>query len=235
MPRSGAYSAYEKTDEILVCDSHAAGENLLIDRLVRGVHLVRGAPRQYYMIEGINQGFDILFCIGYHAMVGTQAGGMDHTYSSSTIYGIRINDADVGETEINAAVAGYYGVPLGLVTGDDRLIKEVRHFFGKNVETVITKYGISRFAAKCRHPLDVHEEIERKAYQAAKKASRLKPFRFKKPLRAEFTLVNSVMGDLTEPIPGIKRVSARKLTYQAKDILDLYRALRMICNLARAT
>lgn len=228
----GIKKARKDVGGIIVCDSHAEGENLLIDQLERGIHLIKGSPRNYYMIEGINENFDLLFFIGYHAMAGTKKAGMDHTYSSSSIYSIKINNKYVGETEINAAVAGYYSVPLAFVSGDDLLIKEVKEFFGTEVETVITKYSISRFAAKCRHPLDAQQEIEVKAEKAVKKAKKLKPFTFKSPIKAEFDVVNSLIGDVVEPIPGLKRISARKLTFKAKNILEFYRILRLICNLA---
>ncbi len=219
--------------EIVVCDSHAEGENLVIDRLERGVYLTKGSPRNYYMIEGINEHFNVLFFIGYHAMAGTKGAGMAHTYSSSTIYNIKINGTHVGETEINAAVAGHYGVPLGFVSGDDFLIKEVKEFFGSDIETVITKYGISQFSAKCRHPLDVQQEIERKSEKTVKNIEKLKPFTFNYPVNAEFELVSSLVGDVVESIPELKRISARKLVFEAKNILAFYRVMRLICGLAR--
>jgi len=227
----GIKRARENIGEIIVCDSHAGGENLLIDQLEKDIYLTRGTPRTFYMVEGINEDSDILFFIGYHAMVGTKNALMDHTYSSSSIYNIKVNGRYVGETEINAAVAGHYGVPLGLVSGDDQLIKEVKTFFGTHVETVITKYGVSRFAAKCRHPKDVHEEIERKALKVVKKAKQLKPFAFKSPISAEVEVVNTLIGDVVELIPGLKRAAARKFVFRAKDVLEFYRLLRLICNL----
>lgn len=221
--------------EIVVCDAHASGDNLIISKLERGVTVVKGTPRPYYMIEGISRNFDVLFCIGYHAMVGTRKAGMDHTYSSASIYGIKINGTYVGETEINAAVAGHYGVPVGLVTGDDLLVKEVRKFFGQSVETVTTKFGISRFAARCRHPHDVQQEIEEKATKVVKNVQRLKPFTFRAPLRAEFELSNTVIADYAELVPGIRRTSARNCAYRARDVLEFYRILRLVCGLgARA-
>ncbi len=216
---------------IVVCDAHASGENLIIDNLDTGVHVIKGTPRPYYMIHGINSEYNILFFIGYHAMAGTQKAGMDHTYSGSSIYDITINGTSVGETEINAAVAGYYGVPLGLVTGDDLLIKEVEKFFGKKVETVITKFGISRFAARCRHPRDVHKEVETKAARAVKKVTLLKVFTFRSPVRAEFELSTTLVADLAELIPGIQRKAARRCVYKAKDVLEFYRILRLVCSL----
>jgi D-amino peptidase len=231
----GIKSANKTIGDIVVCDSHAHGENLIITDLEPGVTVIKGSPRRFYMVEGIDDHFNILFFIGYHAMVGSQAGGMDHTYSSSVIYNLKINNQYVGETEINAAVAGYYGVPLGLVSGDDVLAKEVRKFFGKNVEIVITKYGISRFSARCRLPAEVYDEIEIKAAKAVARCSSLQPFCLLTPIKAEFELMSSVMGDMIEPIPGVKRIAARRCQYTAKNILEFYNILRLVCNLGRST
>jgi D-amino peptidase len=216
---------------IAVCDSHAGGENLLIDHLEKGSYLIKGTPRTYYMVEGINNSFDILFFIGYHAMVGTKRGVMDHSYSSASIYTIRVNGQEVGETEINAAVAGHYGVPLGLVSGDEQLIEEVKTFFGGRVETIVTKYGISRLAARCRHPDDVHKEIEQKARRAVKNVKTLKPYTFRYPIDAEVEVVNSLIGDVVELVPGLIRTTARRFDFQADNALDFYRLLRLICSL----
>lgn len=217
---------------ITVCDAHASGENLLVDELDSGVDLVKGTPRKYYMMHGISKGYDVAFFIGYHAMAGSQLGGMDHTYSSASIYNIQINGQYVGETEINAALAGYYDVPLGLVTGDNVLIAQVRKSFGKEIETVITKMGISRFAAQCRHPIDVHEEIMTKASRVMKKINKLKTLRFRTPIRAEIDLASTLVADMVELIPGVKRTTGRKVIFRTKDILEFYRTLRLVCCLA---
>ncbi|MEO0160653.1 MAG: M55 family metallopeptidase [candidate division WOR-3 bacterium] len=218
--------------EILICDSHASGENLLIEELEPGVELIKGTHRNYYMMEGLNENFDVVFFIGYHAMVGTEDGMMDHSYSSSLIYNIKINGQYVGESEINAGIAGHYGVPLGLVSGDDKLIQEIKRFFGTGVETVITKSSISRFCAKCRHPDDVQKEIELKAGRVVRKINKLKPFKFKYPINAEVEMINSLFGDAIKSLPGLKRVSARKFSFKSKNILEFYRHLMLICDLA---
>ncbi|MGB9720332.1 MAG: M55 family metallopeptidase, partial [bacterium] len=217
--------------EILICDSHASGENLLIEELEPGINLIKGTQRNYYMMEGLNENFDIVFFIGYHAMVGTEAGIMDHSYSSSLIYNIKINGEYVGESEINAGIAGHYGVPLGLVSGDDKLAKEIKRFFGPQVETVVTKYTISRFCAKCRHPADVQKEIEIKAQRVIKKINKLKPFKFKYPINAEIEMINSLFGDAIKNLSGLKRMSARRFIFKARDILEFYHHLMLICDL----
>ena len=227
----GARKSGKPIGLITVCDSHASGENILIDELESGVTLIKGTPRKYYMMHGISNEYDVVFLIGYHAMAGTRSGGMDHTYSSASVYSIKINGQYVGETEINAALAGYFRVPVGLVSGDDRLVKEVREFLGKEAETVIAKRGISRAAAQCRHPKDVHQEIEAKASRAIQKIKNLKPFTFKSPIRSEIDLASSMIADVVELVPGIKRENGRKVTFKAKDILEFYRILRLVCCL----
>jgi D-amino peptidase len=227
----GIRNSGRKLGKITICDSHASGENLLVNELDPGVSVIRGTPRKYYMMHGINDEYDVVFFIGYHAIAGTRFAGMDHTYSSASIYNVKINGQYVGESEINAALAGYYGVPLGLVTGDDHLIDEIRKFFGRNVETVITKIGISRFAAQCRHPMDVQSDIETKAARALQKLGQLKAFRFKTPIRAEIDLANSLITDLVELLPGVKRIEGRKVIFRTKDILEFYRMLRLVCCL----
>lgn len=227
----GIRKSGKRVGMITVCDSHASGENLLIEELEPGVTLIRGTPRKYYMMHGISEEYDAAFFIGYHAMAGTRAAGMDHTYSSASIYRVNINGHTVGETEINAALAGYYGVPVALVSGDDLLIKEVRKFLGKSVETVIAKRGISRAAAQCRHPQDVQKEISLKAVRAIQKAKKIKPFKFRSPIRAEIDLASSLVADAVELIPGVKRMDGRKVLFTVKNILEFYHMLRLVCSL----
>jgi D-amino peptidase len=103
-----------------VCDAHAWGENILVDELEPGVTLITGTPRKYYMMHGISKEYDVVFLIGYHAMAGTRSAGMDHTYSSASIYSIRVNGQYVGETEINAALAGCPWAWSAATTGSSR-------------------------------------------------------------------------------------------------------------------
>ncbi len=228
----GIRSAGLPVGEILICDAHSFGDTLLIEELEPGVQLVKGAPRNLYMVEGINQSFSAAFFIGYHTMVGTTASFMDHTYSSSSIYNVRINGQAVGETEINAALCGHFGVPLALVSGDDQLAREVRSFFGPAVQTVVTKYGISRFAGRCRHPEDVYGEIETKAERAIRGLGRLRPFLFRAPIRAEIDVMNTLIGHVISQIPGLHRTGGRSFRFRARNAIDFYRMLMAVCDLA---
>jgi D-amino peptidase len=180
----------------------------------------------------LDERFTAALFIGYHAMVGTARGLMDHTYSSSTIYNLRLNGRDVGETAINAAICGHYGVPLALVSGDDQLVREVRSCFSPRVETVLTKTGISRFAGLLRHPAEVEHEIELKAERAVLRYRSLKPFVFRAPIRCEIDVMNTLIGHVISPLPGLERRTGRKFFFRSKNILEFYRQLMLICDLA---
>ena len=53
--------------EILVADSHGNGQNLLIDKLPKDVKIVRSWPRPLGMVGGLDDSFDGVIFLGYHA------------------------------------------------------------------------------------------------------------------------------------------------------------------------
>jgi len=60
-------------------------------------------------------------------------------------------------------LAGYYGVPVGLVTGDDKAVREARRLLGA-VETVEVKKGRA-----CTRPLPVTYKSRSLIYDGAKR------------------------------------------------------------------
>lgn len=229
----GIRQAYPKS-AIVICDAHGLGHDLWFEDLPAGVMVVRGSPRNYSMIDTIDKSFDLLYYVGYHSKAGSLASTMDHTYSSSTFYRIKINDQEVDEAMINAAVAGHFGVRLGFVSGDDKLIASVKKAFGKEVETVITKYSRSRFAALTRHPKDVWTEIQVKAKLAALKSKHFKPFKFRYPCQIELQLNDTVRAHEIAMIPGSKPIDGRTIRFKALNMLEGYKFILLAVTLGIA-
>ena len=50
---------------------------------------------------------------------------MDHGYSASVAYDLKINDLAMNETTINAAYASELGVPVGLIIGESGLEEQL--------------------------------------------------------------------------------------------------------------
>ena len=214
---------------VLVNDSHWLMRNLLAEELDPLAELVSSGPKRLSMVEGIDTGFDAAMFIGYHARAGTQNATIDHTYTSR-VYEARINGAPVGELALNAALAGAFGVPVALVSGDQSLAAEAKALLGDTVETVIVKQAVGRFAAKSLAPSVACERIH--AGAAAALARRHRVFTFTAPVRLEVDFIESQMADMAELVPGSQRTGGRTVTYGADDYHQVFRAWRAMYNLA---
>ena len=210
-------------DEIVVSDSHGSGRNLLIEELREEAEVVSGRPRPLLQMEGINESFDAAFFIGYHSKKGTLRGVWDHTITS-ILMDVKVNGISLGETGINAGIAGHYGVPVVLVTGDDALAREAKALLG-NVETVIVKEGISRYAAKLIHPAKARAMIKKAAERSLRNLSSYKPLRFETPITLEVSFWMSSMADRVQVIPGFERVNGLTVRFKAEDFLTVFRGL----------
>jgi len=133
----------------------AVGDNIpyAITRDCTNVSVVRGALRRNYMMSGLDGSFDRVIFLGYHAGVGTLNAVMDHTYSGSIVQNIWINNMKMNEALINA------DVPLALVVGDSSLKRELEDAGLNSLHYVVTKEGLSRYAAVMKPLRVVLEEI----------------------------------------------------------------------------
>ena len=214
---------------VVVNDSHWLMRNLLAEELDPFAELMSGGPKRLSMVEGIESGFDAAMFIGYHARAGTQNATIDHTYTSR-VYETRIGGAPVGELALNAALAGVYGVPVALVSGDQSLAAEAQALLGDTVETVIVKQAVGRFAARSLAPSVACERIRAGAAAALSRPHPL--FTFSPPVRLEVDFTESQMADMAELAPGSQRTGARTVEYTGDDYRQVFRAWRAMYNLA---
>ena len=156
--------------EVLVNDSHGGMRNLLIEELNPEAILLSGATKQFSMMAGIDRTFDAVFFTGYHARAGSSFANLDHTWNGPTIVqGIWLNGVEVGEYGLNAALAGYFGVPVVLMTGDQTACAQAKELLGADLETVVVKEATGRASAKNLHPTKVHALIRDAAARAVAK------------------------------------------------------------------
>ena len=156
--------------EIVVMDCHGAGgdytfNSLLPDLLDPGCEFV--VQEHWTEYTGfLEQGCDAALFVGMHAMAGTPDGVLSHTVSSEAWQNLRFNGTLVGETGINAALCGHWGVPVVLVTGDRAVCREARELLGDGLTTVEVKEGLDRFSARTKTPQRARELIEEGARNA---------------------------------------------------------------------
>jgi D-amino peptidase len=216
-------------DSVLVNDSHWLMRNLLAEDLHPAAELLSGGPKLRSMVEGVEAGFDAALFIGYHARAGAQHAVIDHTYTSR-VYEARLNGRAVGELAINAAMAGTYGVPVALVSGDQALAAEARALLGESVETVIVKHAVGRFAARSVSPVESCRRIREGTIAALKRKHR--PLVLERPIRLEVDFQLTQMADMAELAPGSTRTGGRTVEYVHDDYREVFRAWRALYNLA---
>ncbi|HSR91303.1 MAG TPA: M55 family metallopeptidase [Gemmatimonadales bacterium] len=216
---------------VLVNDSHWLMRNLLAEQLHPSAQLVSGGPKTWSMMEGIESGHDAAVFIGYHARAGTQNAILDHTYTDR-ILDVRVNGTSMGELGLNATLAGSYGVPLVLVSGDQALAAEAGELLGQSVKTVIVKTALSRNAARSLSPSEACGRIRQAAEQAVRSLGSVRPFLPKAPYVLEVDFRVTVEADLAQMAPGVTRTGPRTVAYQHQDFREVFRALRTMFNLA---
>lgn len=147
--------------EVLIADSHWNFDNLIPEELHDAATLLRGTPRGFAMMQDLDASYDAALFVGYHAKAGTPRAILDHTYSG-TIAAVRVNGIEVGETGINAYLAGHHGVPVVLVTGDWAVTAEATSLI-PNVHTVAVKDATGATSARNLHPKKARENIRAEA------------------------------------------------------------------------
>ncbi len=168
--------------EIVVLDGHGSGA-VIPDRLAAGAKYITGKPRSG-PLTGLDETFDGMIMLGFHAMMGTPDGVLNHTQSSKTENRYWYNGVESGELAQSAAIAGHFGVPTIMVTGDVATCREARKFFGEGCVTVAVKEGLSREAA-ILYPMD---ETRQTLYEGAKQAvaaiAKCQPYKVDLPIQA---------------------------------------------------
>jgi len=208
--------------EILINDSHGPMTNLLIEELDQEARLITGHQKHLGMMQGIDQSFDAVILVGYHARHNT-SGVLAHSYHGRVVTEICLNGKAVGEFEFNSLLAGYFNVPVVFVTGDDVLAGQVSAF-NAEIQSVVVKEAISRYTANCLHPKKIHEQIESQIKHVLKNdQSRIKPCKLDGPVEIEMAFMNSGMAENALLMPGVEMVSPNRVKYLAKDILEAYK------------
>lgn len=127
--------------EIVLLDNHSAGSTIPRGRLAGPARLVHGSGRPTWL-PSLDSSFDALLFVGQHAMANTTNGHLCHTYSRRRISKVILNGREIGEIGLGAGIAGYCGVPLVFLSGDDKAVAEARDLVPA-VTTATVKLGLS--------------------------------------------------------------------------------------------
>ncbi len=222
--------------EVLVNDSHGAMINILIEDLHPKARLISGSNKQLCQMEGIDgDGFGAAFFVAYHAREGTDDAILNHTLLGRIVHEITCNGTPYGETGLNAGLAGHFGVPVALVTGDDKVTAEAKRLLGP-IETAAVKEAIDRLVGNCLPPARTRDLIREAAARAVRraKAGEITPHRVAGPVTFRVTFKSTAGTTLPTLFPEVRKVDSKTIEVSGPDYLQAFRLLWGALLLGRA-
>ena len=201
--------------DIVVMDCHGAGggwsfNSLLPEQLDPACEFV--VQEEWTSYTGfLESGCDAALFVGMHAMNGGEYGVLNHTVSGQEWQNLSFNGTLVGETGINAALCGTWGVPVLLVTGDRATCDEAHALLGEGLTTVAVKEGLGRYSARQFPAVKARELIEDGAKRALQDLGAVQPYNPGKPctIEVEYKITSAV--DKLRRVHGVEVVDARRI------------------------
>ena len=185
--------------------------------------------------QGIDETFAACIFVGYHAKAGTASSVLDHTISGSAMKSIKINGLELPELGINGAIAGYFKVPVIMLSGDAETCRQAKTILGSEVVTVDVKEGLGRFTAKMLPAVEARRRLQEGAKQALLKREKIAAFKLGPPLNFELEFQTSGQAEMPSLLPQVKRTGPRTVAFTANDYLEGFKLMRAIIALASAT
>jgi D-amino peptidase len=222
--------------DILVNDSHWNMYNLLPADLNPAARVLQG-QKAWSMVAGARPGddgdpsFDVALFVGYHTRAGHPSGTIAHTYSGAPVE-TRLDGRPTGEYGMNALVLGAWGIPVGMVAGDDALAEEVEGWLPW-AERVVVKTIDGGRSAISPHPSVARERVRDGAERAVRRAAagELRTLEVDPPIEVEVDLAKGVFADHAAITPGAERVGDRTVRVSSDDPETAFRAFLTIVRL----
>lgn len=216
-------------EEILVNDSHDGMRNLTPDAIHPAARVLLGQPKRHSMVEA-GAGHDVVLCTGYHAAAG-QPGTLAHTMTLHLVE-VRLNGRSTSEVLWNAGILGGWGVPVGLVTGDEVLGSHIAEILPWAV-FVPVKQPVGLTAAISLHPERARAAIREGARQAVDRArqGQLGLFSMDGPYDLEVQFTEQDRAGRALVCPRSEARDVYTVGYRAESFEEAYLAMRTLTRL----
>lgn len=218
---AGAFDA--GATEVLVNDGHFTMTNILIEDLDPRARLITGRNKHLSQMEGLDASFSAVFYIGYHASVGTAGAVINHTYLGKAVREVRRNGRAASEAEINSGIAGHFGVPIVLITGDDKAVAEATAVLGA-IESVVVKRGIDRYVANSMTLAASAVLIREAAKRALGRVKEIPVPPVPSPVTFEIDFMSTAEAAITTLFPTVELRGPRTVAVTDRDYLRAFKA-----------
>lgn len=158
---------------ILLKDAHDSARNIDASALPEEVRILRGWTGDLLsMMSGLDtEDFGAVLFTGYHAWASCPGNPLSHTMNLRNEY-VLLNGVLASEFLINTYTAGYYGVPVSFLSGDQELCAFAKELIPEMVTVPVNK-GVGGGVLSI-HPDLAVERIRAGAKEAVEKAHKCK-------------------------------------------------------------
>jgi D-amino peptidase len=210
-------------EEVIVWDGHDGSQTLSTLTIHPKARLLMGALGASMLMD---RHFSAVAYVGQHSKANVRGGIMAHSYSSLGIQNMLLNGKPVGEIDVIAAMAGHFGTPVIMLSGDQAAANEL-HEIVPDAELAVVKEGIGRYTCISLSAAAARDTIREAARRSMAKIGAIKPYIVSGPvtLQVEFTTRNSLPVD-AEKRTGAQVLDDRTMLFRAKDILEAWTLYR---------
>jgi D-amino peptidase len=222
---AGAFDA--GATEVLVNDSHGSFRNMPAELLDARAQAVMGKPRYLSMMAGVDDGVDAVCMIGYHSRAQGR-GILAHTINSFAFARVYFNGLELGEAGIYGALAGEYGVPVVMASGDDVFIEEHRPLF-PHATFVQTKRATGQTSGISLSPAQACSAIRVGVATALAQHGSARPYVLPGPIAVRIQTQSPALADLFCQWPALRRLDGDEVGFDAPSVEA---AVRMVNSLS---
>ena len=208
---------------VYVNDSHGGFRNMPPDVLDPRAVVIQGKPRYLGMVSGVESGADAVCMVGYHSRAGGR-GILAHTINSFAFAGVWLNELELGEAGLYGALAGEYGVPVVMASGDDIFIDENRSLF-PDACFVETKKATGFNSGVSLSPEAARAAVKAGVFSALKDGHTSRPLVLAGPQRVRLRTQSPALADLFCQWPQFERLDGVTLAFSAESVEAAVRML----------
>jgi D-amino peptidase len=211
-----------------VNEAHSSQRNVLLEDLDTRARMLTGRHKPLSMMQGIDSGVDGVVFLGYHTGAGVD-GVLAHTYLENSITGVWLDGVHASEGRLNAAMAAEHGVPVLMVTGDDKTCQDAVDYV-PTARVVAVKECVSRYAAICAPPSRTAAMIRTAAASAVELAGRTPGHVAPHRIEVEFDATH--LAHATAVIPTVELVGVRRVGFDAPSMTEAMKAFKVVTAIA---
>ncbi len=206
---------------VVIWDGHDSSRSLAIDEIHPRAELIQGrnTPADYYLGPRM---YDGIMFVGQHAMAQAKNSVLAHSQSFS-VQNIFLNGKPVGELGQVAAIAGYFDIPVIMLSGDQAACDEMLALQPKAEVVAVKRLAGTDSTLSLSHA-EAKIRIESAARRAVSRIGEFAPWKIEGPVEMK---IESYPGK-----PGVsaaelsrsegKQVAPRTVIYRGRNVLEAF-------------